>query len=120
MSPKKAKEQVRATFTAIREGVSTPSPVTSAMVDMYVDDRRVGCGFRRFVVLSVGRRWALLFHVPSLSQMKLDRRTFDTTARAVNYSKRVVTSLIRVNLKQAERLGMRHSPRAAKLALSAM
>jgi hypothetical protein len=122
MSPSiRARYQARQDFAALRAGIKTPPPVgNSPMVEMFVNEPRIGCGFRRFVVLSVGPRWAFLFHAPSLQQLKVDRVTFDRHARQTEFNQSTVGTIIRRNLEQAERNQIRHSPRAAKFALSAI
>jgi hypothetical protein len=88
------------------------------VVEVYVDEARIGCGYRRFVVLSIGRKWALLFHAPTLHQVKFDRGTLATSARSIESAPTAVATIIRRNLKTAKRFVLKHSPRAAKLALS--
>jgi hypothetical protein len=92
----------------------------AVMVELFIDEARTGAGFRRFVVLSVGSKWALLFHVPTLHQIKVDRATFDSRARATDFNAATVAKIIRRNLATYERLKFQHSPRVAKLALSAI
>jgi hypothetical protein len=87
------------------------------MVELRIDHPRIGCGTRRFVVLAIGRKWVLLFHAPTLHQLKVARGCAVTS---VNFKPPIVSKIIRRNLGVADRHGLRHSPRAAKLALSAI
>lgn len=95
----------RSDIAAIKQGITEPSPVgQSAMVSLWIDDNSAGCGYRRFVVLSIGSKFVELFHAGTLARVKVDRLTFDRKAAAVPFHKRIVVDIIRRNMEERQQL----------------
>ena len=91
------------------------------IVELWMDDRRVGCGLRRYVVLQVGRKWVRLFHAPTLQTIPMPKSEFERHARpAVGAKPKAVRRIIRANVQQAQRLGLWDGGKAAKEALRAL
>ena len=105
---RRARQAARDDIKTISAGVSTPAPAydpKKPVVDIWLDDVKVGCGTRRFVVLECGPRWVKLFYYPTLSTIRIDRLTFDRKARlATDSKKRTIANIIRRNVEQAKRI----------------
>lgn len=88
-------------------------------IQLYLDDARVGSGYRRFLVLEIGRKWVTLFHLPSLSKLRLAREEIERnpTFRIVDGNRRTLRRLIRDTAKTRRRLGLSYSDSGAKQAL---
>jgi|SRR5581483_12307170 len=118
---RKARDRARASIAAVKVGIAAPSPVVAGgdkVVDLYLDDSRVGCGLRRFVVLEVGRKWVKLFSAPQLATVTVDRPTFDRWAKPARDAKpRKIAEIIRRNVAEAKRLELSFSESRAKQAV---
>ena len=90
------------------------------MVEFRIDDRRIGCGLRRFIVLRIGPKWATLFHVPTLATIQYPRKSFDSKAGPAIYNARNVSRILRRNVAQAKRLDREYSAANAAAALAAL
>ena len=89
------------------------------IVDIWLDDARLGCGHRRYIVLNRGRLWVHLFYAPWLLKFKMPIKRFDEIAKPAKDAKpRVIRRLIRENVAAARRLGMNDGGESTKLALS--
>src|SRR5579864_7767119 len=96
---RRAREAARADIATISRGIEQPSAAydpKKPVVDINLDDPKVGCGLRRYVVLECGTRWVKLFYYPSLITVRVDRLTFDRKAKlAKDAKKRVIARIIR-------------------------
>lgn len=105
---RRARDTARADIQTLNRGVEQPSAVYDPkrpVVDIWLDDAKVGCGMRRYVVLECGSRWVKLFYYPSLVTVTVDRLTFDRKAKpAKDAHKRTIARIIRENMAQAERI----------------
>ena len=92
---------------------------------MYVDRQDVGSGYRRFLVLCAGRKWVHLFHVPSLSYLKIGigprgvRVSEWTEAKPVasSYDPATMRGIIANNTAAYDRNRLQYSTIRAKQAL---
>lgn len=73
------------------------------MVEMYVDDAAIGCGFRRFVVLEQSDRHVRLFSVPSLTAITVGRAHFERRARDVRAKRAKLATILLASVAAAER-----------------
>lgn len=128
---RRARDAARADIKTLNAGVDKPSAVLDPdkpVVDIDLDDVKLGCGMRRFVVLECGPRWVRLFYPPRLVAVRIDRLTFDRKARpAKDAKKRVLARIIRQNVENAKRINaeagrpvMAEGEGAAKLALAVL
>jgi len=119
---RRARAQARADQVAVAKGVATPPPEKidgEPIVQLYVDEPSTGTGFRRFVVLSVGPKYAVLFHPATLSTLRVERPTFDRWATPARSSRpRAIAAIIRRNMRQADRLEQRYSQTNAEQAIA--
>lgn len=106
----------RADIVALKKGIETPAPIgDAAMVEINLDLPKIGCGFRRYLVMDIGPKMVALFYVPTLQVVRIDRLTFDRRAKKVTFGKRVMTSLIRNNMEVRGRLFADHAETAQRL-----
>jgi hypothetical protein len=70
------------------------------MVSLYLEDARIGCGFRRYLVLEVGPKFVTLFYAPKLATVRVDCLTFDRHAKAET----LMAGIIRANMDEAQKL----------------
>lgn len=121
---KRLKIEARARIEEEARGVESASPLEdSRMVSMSIADRRIGTGWRPFVVLGIGKRDVLLFQPATLVTLKVERRSFDKFARPLSRTqapKKTVRRIIRERMEEASRLQRRFSKTAARLALKAV
>lgn len=105
---RRAHAAARVEIAAIKAGVTKPSPAfdpDKPVVDLWLDDARVGCGQRRYIVLEVGTKWVKLFYPPQLVLVTVDRVTFDRHARPARDAKvRKLARIIRDNVASAKRV----------------
>lgn len=81
-------EEARAKLEAIKAGVEAPSDLADAFaVELNVDDAKVGCGQRSFVVVAIDIRTVTLFNVPTLTTIQIDRITFEQDAKPYKTTK---------------------------------
>lgn len=103
-----ARDAARADIATLNAGVVEPSTAFNPkkpVVDLNIDDAKVGCGMRRYVVLDVGPRVVRLFYYPLLATVVVDRLTFDRKARpAKKTDPRVIARIIRENLARVDRV----------------
>jgi len=89
---KRLEAQARADAELMRKGISNAPAIQSPTVTMWVDDAKVGCGIRNFVVIEIGPRWVRMFHVATLQEVRVTRIEFDryaTPYKAKNLIKRI-------------------------------
>lgn len=105
---RRARESARIEIATVKAGIKTASPAydpNRPVVDLWLDDQRVGCGRRRYVVLEVGTKIVRLFYPPLLALVTIDRLTFDRHARPARDAKpRAIRRIIRDNIAMANRL----------------
>lgn len=105
---RRARDAARADIKTIAAGIEQPSAAydpKKPVVDIWLDDAKVGCGMRRYVVLECGPRAVKLFYYPSLVTVTVDRLTFDRKAKpARDARKRKIAQIIRDNVALAERV----------------
>ena len=105
---RRSREAARADIQKLNAGIATPAPAfkeSKPVVDLWVDDAKIGCGRRRFVVLDCGPRVVRLFCYPLLTTIIVDRLTFDRSAKYARDSKpSKIADIIRANLKMADRI----------------
>lgn len=105
---RRARAEARSTIATIKRGVENPSPAYDAskpVVDLWLDDNRIGCGQRRFIVLECGTKAVKLFYPPQLATITVDRVTFDRHAKpAADAKPRKLARIIRDNVAQAKRV----------------
>lgn len=77
---KRLEAQARADAEALRKGFGE-SAITSPTVTMWIDDAKIGCGIRNFVVIEAGPRWVRMFHVATLQEILVTRIEFERYAR---------------------------------------
>jgi hypothetical protein len=103
---RRARDAARADIVRLNAGVETPAVAyreNKPVVDINIDDAKVGCGTRRFVVLDCGPRVVRLFYYPTLVTITVDRLTFDRKAKYARDSKREkIAAIIRKNQKLAD------------------
>jgi hypothetical protein len=118
IAAKRALEQARKDAEILRKGVADPSPVDGLAVRLYVDDPKVGCGERGFLVRDVGPSIVRLFYVPLLAEVIVDRLTFDRHAKP--YAVKVAKVEKRIDEAQAcfERLDLDYNPPTTKAVLA--
>lgn len=105
---RRAREAARVEIATKAKGIKTPSPAydpDKPVVDLWLDDSRVGCGQRRYIVLEVGTRLVKLFYPPRLIMLTIDRLTFDRHAKpAADAKPRTLRRIIRDNMAYAKRI----------------
>jgi hypothetical protein len=105
---RRARDSARVEIATIKAGVSRPSAAfdpDKPVVDLWLDDIKVGCGQRRYVVLECGTKWVRLFYPPRLISLTIDRVTFDRHAKpATNAKPKVLRRIIRDNVAMAKRI----------------
>src|ERR1700724_1969420 len=105
---RRATAAARADIVTLNQGVAAPAPAfkeNKPVVDIALDDPKVGCGLRRYVVLDCGPRLVRLFCYPTLTTITIDRLTFDRKAKYARDSKAArITAIIRRNLKLADKI----------------
>lgn len=105
---RRAHAAARVEIAAIKAGVTRPSPAydpDKPVVDLWLDDAKVGCGQRRYIVLEVGTKAVKLFYPPQLVLVTVDRVTFDRHARPARDAKvRKLARIIRDNVAAAKRV----------------
>lgn len=105
---RRARDAARVEIATIKAGVTKPSPAfdpDKPVVDLWLDDARVGCGQRRFIVLEVGTKHVKLFYPPQLVLVTVDRVTFDRHAKPARDAKvRKLARIIRGNVASAKRI----------------
>jgi hypothetical protein len=105
---RRARDAARVEIAAIKAGVEQPSRAfdpDKPVVDLWLDDARVGCGQRRYIVLEVGTRWVKLFYPPQLALVTIDRVTFDRHAKPARDAKvRKLARIIRDNVAAAKKI----------------
>lgn len=80
------------------------------MVQIFVDETNVGCGFRRFMVLEIGPRVVRLFSCASLENILVDRKRFERDAKPAKRAfKKELASIVRRNIAMADRANERVS-----------
>ena len=118
---RRAVEAARVEAEARRNGIAEVSPLADhAMVTFYVDDQKLGCGERSFLVLEIGQKTVRLFNAPTLSEISVDRVAFDRHARPYRSLTKTVAAIIARNQAEFERLDLEYDPRVAKRALEAL
>jgi hypothetical protein len=105
---RRARDAARVEIATIKAGVTKPSPAfdpDKPVIDLWLDDARVGCGHRRYIVLEVGTKHVKLFYPPQLVLVTVDRVTFDRHARPARDAKvRKLARIIRDNVAAAKRV----------------
>lgn len=105
---RRAREAARADIAVLNAGVTEPSNAfdpKKPVVDINIDDAKVGCGMRRYVVLDCGPRLVRLFYYPRLITLTVDRLTFDRKAkRARDADRKKISAIIRENVAMADRM----------------
>jgi hypothetical protein len=89
-------------------------------VSVWLDHAAVGCGFRRFTVLTVGRRWVKLLYLPTLATVDQDRAELERnrTLTLVESDRRQLKRLIRRTLVERNAFGLRTAAKTAKAVLA--
>lgn len=90
-----------------------------SVIEMWVDHPHLGCGERRLIVVRIGRVWVDVLDPATLAKVALDRRMVESRAQVVEPGRRL-KGIIRRNLSERKKLGLRSSARAAKEALAAL
>lgn len=101
---RRAREEAREKIAAVKTGVAAEAAVDSKVVEVWLDDAQIGCGWRRYVVLDVSAKWVRLFNAPRLTAIRVDRVTFDRQSRAAKFKAKKVAEIIRNNINAAERI----------------
>lgn len=105
---RRARREARNMIATLKRGIENPSPAYDTdkpVVDLWLDDARIGCGRRRFIVLECGSKAVKLFYPPQLATITVDRITFDRHARpAADAKPRRLCRIIRDNIAQAKRV----------------
>lgn len=105
---RRARDAARVEIATIKAGVAEPSRAfdpDKPVVDLWLDDVKVGCGVRRYVVLECGSKWVKLFYPPQLVLVTIDRVTFDRHAKPARNAKvRKLARIIRDNVASATRV----------------
>ncbi len=117
---RRALEAARQELEARRNGVTSPSPVEAELVHLYIDDSKIGCGYRQFVVVEIGPKAVRLFNAPTLQEISVDRFVFDKRATPYRTVKSRVINLITKTISCCDRLGIDYDARAAKAALAVL
>lgn len=105
---RKAHIAARARIEATKTGVAEPLQIDQPVFDVYLDHPRVGCGWRRYIVIDSNFRWVTLFCPATLISIKLDRVTFDASARpAKKCNPHILSRLINEKMAAAERINDR-------------
>jgi hypothetical protein len=109
---KRLEAQARADAELMRKGIANAPAITSPTVTMWVDDAKVGCGIRQFVVIEADSRWVRMFHVATLQEIRVTRLEFDRYARA--YTAKNLVKRIETHATEFEKIGLEYSARAVK------
>jgi hypothetical protein len=88
-------------------------------IQLYVDDSRVGSGYRRFLVLEVGRKWVTTLYLPTLTKVRfpISELERNPSYTEVEGNRRTLHRLIKSTLKTRKRLGLPYSNSGTKAAL---
>lgn len=88
-------------------------------IQLYLDDKHVGLGYRRFLVIEVGRKWATLLYLPTLHKMRMSIEEIERnqTYREVDINRRVLRRLIKDAARQRKALQLPYSANDVKTAL---
>ena len=76
----------------------------------------IGTGFRRLIVIEVGTKTAKLFSVPYLTNITIDRATFDRKAKPVTFNPKTVKRIIRENIELTRRIALEPGEGARRIA----
>lgn len=102
--------------------MSDATPATfPAYVFHYADGvlaDKVGSGFRYLLVLSVGRIWAEVFYVPTLTKARVLKETLAGTPTDEDFRPAKVLTRLREVVAQRKRLNMAYPETAVKEALA--
>jgi len=107
----RALEAKRSDAEILRKGVSEPSPVEGLAVRLYVDDPKVGCGERGFLVRDIGAKVVRLFYPALLAEIAVDRLTFDRFAKPVAVKVQKVMARIDAVANCFDRNDIEYSPK---------
>lgn len=114
-------EEARRAQAARRNGVEEPSHLEDAVaVELYVDDAKLGCGQRNFVVVEIGPKLVTLFYPATLATLKLDRVTFERDAKPYKTSNAKLLARIDAVIQSYEKSGLEYDAKAAKAAIRAL
>jgi hypothetical protein len=86
------------------------------LVQIYTDDKRLGCGWRPVLVIESGRKWARVFSPASLDAIQIPVDEL-RRARPLDVPPTRILRQIRRNRAQARRLGLPDGGKAAKAAV---
>jgi hypothetical protein len=88
-------------------------------IEVYLDHPAVGCGYRAYSVVKVGRRWVTLLYLPTLTSLDLDAAELgrNCTLRLAHGDPRILKRLIKATLRERRSLGLRSATVAAKTVL---
>lgn len=88
-------------------------------IELYLDHHTVGAGYRRFTVVKLGRKWATLLYLPTLTALDLtiDELHRNPSLVHVESDPRTLRRLIRATLRERKQLGLRSATAAAKTVL---
>ena len=88
-----------------------------ASVRLWLDDPKVGCGTRSFVVVAEGRAWATLLYVPLLVQLRVPCGEL-RRARPEPIPAQKLAAKIRARRRERKKLGLPFSQAAVRAALA--
>lgn len=113
--------QARAELEARRAGVEQPSALAECKtVRMWVDDAKVGCGFRNFVVVEIGTKVVRLFSAPALREIDVSRYDFDKYAKPYVSRAGSLARIIDSTASSFDRLGLDYQPRIVRAVRAAV
>jgi hypothetical protein len=111
-------EEARAKLKALKAGVQTPSDLADAFaVEMNIDDAKVGCGLRTFIVVEINVRAVTLFNVPTLTTITVDRISFEQDAKPYKTTKAKQLARIDAAIQTYEKSKLDYDVKAAKAAI---
>lgn len=116
---RKAFLAARADLETLRQGVQERAAFGEGdAVTLYVDDAKIGCGERLFVVSGISGRTVTLFQPSMLKSVTVDRLSFDRHAKPSDAPVSRLADRISTNATQADRLSLEYSPREVRKALA--
>lgn len=85
-------------------------------VRLYIDHARIGCGFRNYLILSRGHRWARLFYIPTLTVVTIPVGVL-ALGVPIRHKPRRLIGRIRERQRERRRLGLAWSKPGTAAAL---
>lgn len=116
-----ALEIARQEAEARKNGIEAPSPLADVeLVQLWIDDAKIGCGERPFVVVEIAPKKVRLFSASVLQTIMIDRIDFDRHAKPYRTNAAKVAGIIQRNATGRDRLGLEYCPRDVKNALACL